>query len=148
MDRRDFLRAVALAGFTFAIRPGKAMDILTQSVSSANGETDLVGVMGGEPAAMVRRGITELGGMARFVKRGQKIVVKPNIGWAMAPERGANTNPELVAAIVRQCLAAGAAEVSVCDHTGNEWRACYTKSGIEEAASGAGAKVIPGHDEK
>ena len=75
----------------------------------------------------------------------QKVVVKPNIGWDKVPELAGNTNPKLVAEIVKQCLAAGAKEVTVFDHTCDDWQKCYKNSGIEEAAKTAGAKVMPAH---
>ena len=89
-----------------------------------------------------------MGGMKRFVKKGQKVVVKPNIGWDKTPEYAANTNPVLVSEIVKDCLAAGASEVVVFDHTCDEWEGCYKNSGIAEAAEKAGAKVAFAHDEK
>lgn len=112
-----------------------------------SGNYDLVAVMGGEPVAMFRKGIAEMGGMGRYVKKGQKVCVKPNIGWDKAPEMAANTNPLLVAEIVRQCLAAGASEVTVFDHTCDDWRKCYANSGIEAAAKKAGARVVPADQE-
>ncbi|MEG2849972.1 MAG: DUF362 domain-containing protein, partial [Bacteroidales bacterium] len=77
-----------------------------------------------------------------------KVVVKPNIGWDKKPEFGANTNPQLVAAIVKDCFSAGASEVTVFDHTCDEWKACYKNSGIIDAAEKAGAKIAFAHDEK
>lgn len=109
---------------------------------------DLVAVKDGEPEAMFDKAIESLGGMKAFVQRNQKVVVKPNIGWAVTPERGANTHPGLVKRVVEHCLRAGAKEVVVFDNTCNEWRECYQQSGIERAAKDGGAKVAPGHDEK
>ena len=63
------------------------------------------------------KGIASLGGMKQFVKPNQTVVIKPNIGWDSAPERAANTNPELVARIVEQCKRAGAKTVYVFDNT-------------------------------
>ena len=103
--------------------------------------------MGGEPAEMFRKAIAEFGGMGKFVKAGQKVVVKPNIGWDKVPELAGNTNPELVSEIIKQCFDAGAKEVVVFDHTCDDWRKCYKNSGIEEAAKAAGAKVMPAHEE-
>ena len=59
----------------------------------------------------------ELGGIQRFVKKGQSVVVKPNIGWNREPETGANTNPELVNRIVAHCKEAGAKKVYVFDNS-------------------------------
>lgn len=150
MDRREFLKALALAGAAVTIKQSGAMTLMSQHFSQAApaaGNYDLVAVLGGEPAAMFNKAIAELGGIGRFVKRGQKVVVKPNIGWDKAPELAANTNPKLVAEIVRQCIRAGAKEVVVFDHTCDDWRKCYANSGIEAAAKAAGAKVLPGHEE-
>lgn len=161
MDRRDFLKAIALTGAALTIKSSKAMDVLTQSLdpmagqgnaasavsSAAASKVDLVAVMGGEPVAMFRKAIAEMGGMKQFVKRGQKVCVKPNIGWDKAPELAGNTNPDLVAEIIKQCFAAGAKEVTVFDHTCDDWVKCYKNSGIEAAAKKAGAKVMPAHQE-
>ena len=148
MDRRDFLKTLAVAGAAVTIQHTKAMDVLTQSMAGpANGKVDLVAVMGGEPEEMFRKAIAEFGGMKNFVKPGMKVAVKPNIGWDKVPELAGNTNPKLVAEIIRQCFAAGAKEVTVFDHTCDDWIKCYKNSGIEDAAKEAGAKVMPAHQE-
>ncbi len=149
MNRRNFLRTVALTGAAFSLKESDAMSILSQSFDSANAANayDLVAVMGGEPEAMFRKAIAEIGGMSKFISRGDKVVVKPNIGWDQPIEMAANTNPKLIAEIIKQCFDAGAKEVTVFDHTCDNWRKCYANSGIEEAAKAAGAKVVPGDQE-
>jgi uncharacterized protein (DUF362 family) len=109
---------------------------------------DLVALRGGEPAAMFDKGIEALGGIQQFVKAGQKVVVKPNMGWDVGPERAANTNPRLIAHIIERCLDAGAKHVLVFDHTCDNWQGCYKNSGIESAAREAGGIVAPGHSER
>jgi len=94
------------------------------------------------PAALVERAIADMGGMGRFVSRGETVVVKPNIAWDRLPEHAATTNPEVVAAIVRLCKAAGARSVIVTDVSCNEAEACYERSGIAAAARAAGAEVV------
>ncbi|MBF0206533.1 MAG: DUF362 domain-containing protein [Oligoflexia bacterium] len=94
---------------------------------------DLVAVKGGSPVEMFERGINELGGMQRFVKKGTVVLVKPNIGWNKTPTQGANTNPELVGAIVKKAYEVGAKKVWVFDHPVDEEKACYKNSGIEAA---------------
>ncbi|MDR3001679.1 MAG: DUF362 domain-containing protein [Fibromonadaceae bacterium] len=142
MDRRGFLKSLAVVGAAFTLKMKGGMNVFAQTIN-AETPVDLVAVMGGEPAAMFQKAIAEMGGMGRFVKRGQRVVVKPNIGWDKVPELAANTNPLLVGEIVRQCIAAGAKEVMVFDNTCDEWRKCYANSGIEEAAKAAGAKILP-----
>ena len=146
MDRRDFLKTLAVTGAVMTVQSSGAMDVLAQTFTNAGGnKVDLVAVMGGEPEAMFRRAIAEMGGMKSFIKPGQKVVVKPNIGWDKSPELAGNTNPKLITEIVKQCFAAGAKEVTVFDHTCDDWQKCYKNSGIEAAAKAAGAKVMPAH---
>lgn len=151
MDRRKFLKAAALAGAAFTIKDSGATTLMSQNLnsqkSSGAGNYDLVAVMGGEPAAMCRRALAEMGGIGKFVSKGQKVAIKPNIGWDKAPEFAANTNPELVGELVKQCLAAGASEVVIFDHTCDNWRKCYENSGIEAAAKAAGARMAPADQE-
>jgi len=144
MDRRSFVKESFAATIAFsALRKTAFFDGWTSDVVPY----DLVAVKGGEPGAMFDSGIAVLGGMKAFVRKGDKVVIKPNIGWDVTPERGADTNPKLIAKIVGHCLDAGAKEVSVVDHPCDEWHRCYTNSGIESAAKDAGAKVIPGASE-
>jgi uncharacterized protein (DUF362 family) len=99
-------------------------------------------VQGAGPGELVQRAIQEMGGIRRFIARGDVVVVKPNIGWDRTPEQAANTNPEIVAEVVRLCQEAGAAKVVVTDVSCNEPRRCFQRSGIAEAARAQGAQVI------
>jgi len=99
-------------------------------------------VQGGEPRALVQRALQDLGGIRRFVSRQDVVVIKPNIAWDRTPEQAANTNPDLVAEVVRQCWQAGAKRVIVTDVSCNEPRRCFHRSGIEAAARAEGAEVI------
>jgi uncharacterized protein (DUF362 family) len=96
----------------------------------------------GEPQALVRRALENLGGIGRFVSRGDVVVLKPNIAWDRTVEQAANTNPDVVAELVRQCWQAGAKRVIVTDVSCNEPRRCFQRSGIQAAARVAGAEVI------
>jgi uncharacterized protein (DUF362 family) len=99
-------------------------------------------IQGEDPALLARQAIEALGGIRRFVARGDAVLIKPNIGWDRTPEQAANTNPEVVAEIVRQSVDAGAKRVVVTDVSCNEARRCFQRSGIAEAAQRAGAEVI------
>ena len=99
-------------------------------------------VQGGEPRALVQRALEDLGGIRRFVGRQDVVVIKPNIAWDRTPEQAANTNPEVVAEVVRQCWQAGAKRVIVTDVSCNEPLRCFQRSGIQAAAHAEGAEVI------
>jgi uncharacterized protein (DUF362 family) len=91
--------------------------------------------------------IAALGGMNAFVRKGQSVLVKPNIGWKTPPRDGADTNPELVGHIVKRALEAGASKVVVFDHTcDRDWSGCYALSGIREAVEKAGGVMVTGND--
>jgi uncharacterized protein (DUF362 family) len=99
-------------------------------------------VQGGEPRELVQRALEDLGGIRRFVSRQDVVVLKPNIAWDRTPEQAANTNPEVVAEVVRQCWQAGAKRVIVTDVSCNEPRRCFQRSGIQAAARAEGAEVV------
>ena len=102
---------------------------------------DLAVATNGTPALMTRKVLELLGGMKKFVSKGDIVVVKPNIGWDRNPQQAANTNPEVVAEVVKMCLECGAKKVKVFDRSCNTASRCYENSGIKKAASEAGAEV-------
>ncbi len=135
MRRRKFIKTTALAtgGFTLGFPALKSF--------AESGQSDLVLIRNGNPAQLVQKAIELMGGMGRFVRAGQTVVVKPNIGWDRAPEYAANTNPEVAAEVVRLCVEAGAKKVLAFDRTCNNARRCYINSGLEKSMSDAGATV-------
>ncbi|HPG32558.1 MAG: DUF362 domain-containing protein [Lentimicrobiaceae bacterium] len=147
MKRRDFIAKSVSAGIVAGAAGSLGGIVNLATAAQAQKNWDLVAVRDGEPEVMFERAIASLGGMARYVKKGQKVVVKPNIGWDVVPERAGNTNPKLVGRIVKHCLDAGAAEVYVFDNTCDAWNLCYKNSGIEKAVKDAGGKIVPGNTE-
>ena len=130
------VRAITGLGLSFP----HSVDTLL-SASEAAVPPDLAVARGTSPAAITKAAIDALGGMKRFIARGDIVVVKPNMAWDRLPEQAGNTNPEVVAEVVRLCVEAGAKRVKVFDRTVNDPRRCYIQSGIAEAARAYGAKV-------
>ncbi len=97
-----------------------------------------------EPSAeqLVRRAVDAMGGMKRFVSRGDVVVVKPNIGWDRMPIHAANTNPDVVGAVVQLAFEAGAKKVVVADGSCNDPNRCFQRSGIWRKAYALGAEVV------
>jgi uncharacterized protein (DUF362 family) len=131
VNRRNFLKELAryTAGLTL-------MPPLFSIVPRALGESPpplLALGEGNDYAALVSKVLGPLGGMKAFVKKGERVVVKPNIGWDRTPEQGANTHPEIVKTVVNLALEAGASQVLVFDRPVNEERRCYVNSGIKAA---------------
>lgn len=94
------------------------------------------------PAANLRAAIDAAGGISSLVRPGDTVLVKPNCAWDRAPEQAANTDPELVAELVRLCLRAGAGKVIVADNTCHDPVRSFRRSGIGPAAREAGAVVL------
>ncbi len=97
---------------------------------------------GSSPAKNVQKAVEALGGMSAFVSRGERVLVKPNVGWDRSPSQAATTDPEAVGEIVRMCVEAGAAEVVVSDHPCNDPERTFLRSGIGKATEEAGGKVL------
>jgi uncharacterized protein (DUF362 family) len=103
--------------------------------------SEIVVAKGDDPARMVRVAIDSYGGIGRFVKSGDVVLVKPNIAFERRPEQAGCTNPQLVAELVRMCREAGASKVKVYDRPVNAAKKTYAASGIAQAAADAGAEV-------
>lgn len=146
MKRRDFLKSGLIAGASVTIS-GVFGSYFAKSSYSKTNAYDLVAIKGGEPDQMFDEAIKYFGGIKNFVKKNQKVLIKPNIGWDTPPERGANTNPKLVARVIKHCFDAGAKEVYVFDHTCDDWKRTYSNSGIEKAVKDAGGTIVPGNSE-
>ena len=116
--------------------------VVNHRVKVGSGMPRLVIARGSDPKRNVAAALRTLGGMKAFVSAGDVVVVKPNIAWDRVPAQAANTNPEVVAALVRACRDAGAKEVIVTDCSVNEATRTFQRSGIEKAARDAGATVV------
>ena len=149
MKRRNFISTTLKAGLVAGagLSSLNYASTISSSLFPFSSDYDLAAIKGGEPDAMFDEAIKSLGGMNRFVKKGQTVVVKPNIGWDVSPERAGNTNPALVKQIIKHCFDAGAKDVYVFDHTCDNWNKCYSNSGIERAVKDANAKIVSGASE-
>jgi uncharacterized protein (DUF362 family) len=130
MTRRKFLKTTA-AGIALGIA-GKP------SFSLAREEVDLA-VISGDPVAATKKALDALGGISRFVKKGQRVILKPNMSFTRTPEFGATTHPQVVATVAQACMEAGAQQVLVLDHTLHRAELCLERTGIREVC-----KDIPG----
>jgi uncharacterized protein (DUF362 family) len=138
MDRRKFIQNSALVASGLFLQSFKEYEPLAYN---------LVMVRGGSPGAMLDLGLEVLGNAARFVRSGQTVLIKPTIQGNKRTKSGTNTNPELLADMVKHCYDAGAKEVLLLGQTKTSWPRCFANSGIERAVKDAGAKVVPANKE-
>ncbi len=137
MDRRTFIvrhlgGAALVAGAGLLPRPVLAL-----------AEPDLAVARGSDPAANTRAAVELLGGMKAFVKKGARVLVKPNMSFPHGPEEGTNTHPLVVQTLAFMCMEAGAASVLVLDNTLAPPAACRERSGIEVMVNQAlGTKAV------
>lgn len=140
ITRRKFLKTAA-AGMALGLAGGS-------SISFAKEEYDLA-VISGEPVAATRKALEALGGISRFVKKGQQVVLKPNISFARTPDFSTTTHPLVVATVAQACIEAGAHQVLVLDHTLHRAELCLERTGIREACKNiSGVHVLALQDRK
>lgn len=151
LNRRDFLRTGALVGTGLVLSPRLPSGVLFAQQTTAPAamaiarweaaslaQADIVAVA----TRLTEAAVTAVGGMSRFVSKGDVVWVKPNIGWNSRPELAADTNPDVVGTLVRLCLEAGAKTVKVGDNPCHPAQQAYTNSGIAAAVTAAGGQVI------
>jgi len=159
LPRREFLArsikaglsiaaASALTKLTYSRKPPSVVTAASEMVKvrdfSVAGAAQKISIIKGtDPAQSCLAAVDLLGGIERFVKPGDTVVIKPNVAFASPPSLGATTNPAIVTQIVRLCLDRGKAKkVIVTDNPINNPESCFLISGIGKAASAAGAEVL------
>ncbi len=161
MNRRQFitglgygLLSLGLAGCGINFKGLGSDKPINPVKSSASGaargydQRKLIIAAGTEPAALIEKGCNALGGIGSLITAGSTVVIKPNFSVPRKPEEAATTNPQLVAAVVKQCLAAGAKEVKVIDYPFGSAAVCLANSGIKKAVEDAGGKAFAINDRK
>ncbi len=142
LTRREFIKKGIVASVIASI--GNKLPFYG-SLAHAETEADLVIARNGTPSQLLQAAIAPLGGMERFVKKGQRVVIKANIAWARTPEQACTNNPELLSALVKMCYEAGAKRVAIWDHTCDNYQFTFVRTGLKEAGQKAGADVFSGH---
>jgi uncharacterized protein (DUF362 family) len=133
LNRRQFMKKAseltAYAAF------GAALHGLLRGTSSAAPGADIL-VAHGDPAPATRAALNALGGMGRFVKSGDKVVIKPNMSFPNPPHWATTTHPDVVRELVLLCHEAGASSVMVLDNPLRKAEVCLERSGLKEVCAG------------
>jgi uncharacterized protein (DUF362 family) len=137
MDRRAFLQW-QMRGL-IALAAGSSLFSAPSWVFAA--QTPDIGVVKGSPGPATRAAVNLVGGMGRFVKPGQTVVIKPNMSFARGPESATNTHPEVVRELVVLCKEAGASRIRVLDHSLQDPEQALSRSGIRDACDGVEANI-------
>lgn len=142
ITRRQFIKG-ATAAVTLPLLSNKLP--FYGSLAHAAEESDLVIAKNGSASQLLRAAMAPLGGMGRFVKKGQRVVIKANVAWARTPDQACTNNPDLMSALIKMCYETGAKRVAVWDHTCDNYQFCFSRSGLKETAQKAGADIFSGH---
>ena len=109
---------------------------------AVEGAQDMVIARGSNPARLVDAALEEMGGIERFIAKGDRVLIKPNAAFDRPAWQGTTTNPEVLGAVVAACMRAGAAEVVVTDNPIHAPEGCFRKTGLGKAAENAGGRVL------
>jgi uncharacterized protein (DUF362 family) len=104
-----------------------------------------IAVVEGNPETygdITERAIDELGGIERFVKRGDKVAISPNMGWMRTPDQAAATHPDVLRRLVQLCQRAGASRITCIDYTLDDWKLAFEICGANAAVKGTMATLI------
>lgn len=142
ITRREFLQKVGLVSAGLAL----GADGLLESAEAAAVKPFCI-AKGGGPASLTKQAIAGIGGMKKFVKRGNTVVIKPNFAWARTPEQAANTHPDIVSTLIKLCKEAGAKRVVVIEHTCDSASVAFSQNGARAACASAGARLIAADSE-
>lgn len=153
MNRRDMLRWLGLAGLAAIAgcskQGGRQSGATQKPLDTAKAEhikkvqNTVAVASAGSPREMVERTLRPLGGIDKFVRPGDTVVLKPNAAWLRTPEQAANTNPDVVAALIDLCKKAGAKRILIVEHTcDNPATLCFEMSGIRKVADAGGATIV------
>jgi len=94
--------------------------------------------------SVVREALDFLGGMKRFVKAGDTVLIKPNLTVFYSAEEGCTTDPLVVGALVRLAKEAGAEQVIVSESSGEFFDSlqCMQITGVAAVAEREGAETV------
>ena len=163
INRREFIERSIKAGVSLAavtagtgmlynrIKPGSistdAHTTLPDFSVTPIPNKSLAVVKAPDRTTAVQTALLLMGGLSHFIKKGDRVLLKPNIAFASSPELGATTHPETITEVIKQCKLAGASKITVIDNPINDPAGCFFLSGIEEAVKKAGGDLLlPGLD--
>jgi uncharacterized protein (DUF362 family) len=90
---------------------------------------------GTEHETTIRAALAALGGMERFIQKGDVVMIKPNVAFDSPPLLCATTHPDALRAVAKLVFEAGARKVIVADNPINSPTGCFLKSGLTAVTS-------------
>ena len=159
-SRREFLARIGAAGLAVAgataagvalwqpghrvpgFEPVKGITLPSYAVELPPGAPTLAVAHGADRLATIKAAIESLGGMSKFVRKGDTVLLKPNVAFDRAAVLGATTHPDALRAVARLVREAGAKEIIVADNPINSPAGCFMKSGLAQVANELDLKIV------
>ncbi|HUT62848.1 MAG TPA: DUF362 domain-containing protein [Anaerolineae bacterium] len=133
-SRRDFLKTSTIVPFVCG--PFFSGTVFAEK------SADIGVAQGTDIESIVRAAVASVGGIGAYVKKGDRVIIKPNLSFASPPERGATTNPEVLNAVMKLCIDAGAQQVIVVDHPLQQASIIGTKSAVAQVVKNTQHAVL------
>jgi uncharacterized protein (DUF362 family) len=129
LSRRDFIKLQAKNGLLLATATS---GLVCPKLGFALPTPD-IGVAKGNAVAATKAAVDLIGGIKSVVKKGNRVLIKPNMSFARSPKAASNTHPDVVKTVAAMCKEAGASKIMILDHTLAPGRICTQVSGIGPA---------------
>jgi uncharacterized protein (DUF362 family) len=134
---------VRLKDYSIALPSSRPNLVIVRSSPTESKEFEARAV---QARTMVEAALKAMGGVHQFIKKGDVVIIKPNVAFDKNPDLAATTPPDTLAAVVKLCLGAGARKVIVADNPINNPESCFFKTKVGEAAFRAGAELMMPQD--
>lgn len=141
-SRREFLKRTGIAGAAVYGTGLGLFGAIDEAEAAAAATSTMAIASKGTPGELVRKAVNALGGMKKFVKKGNTVLIKPNIAWAQTPETAATTNPQVIEELVKMCKEAGAGRITILDHTCDSAATAFQACGVNDVAKRTGARLV------
>jgi len=138
LSRRDFLKLQAKSGLFLATTTS---GLLFPRLSLSSTTPD-IGVAKGNAVAATKAAVDLIGGIKSVVKKGHRVLIKPNMSFSRSPEAASNTHPDVVKTVAVMCKEAGASKIMILDHTLAPGKACIQISGIGPACKAIDKNMV------
>jgi uncharacterized protein (DUF362 family) len=145
LSRREFFKKAGIIGVTTAgigLGGGQLLNLFEEEADAAG--SVICVASGSKPDSMTKKAIDGLGGIQRFVKRGNTVCIKANLGWARRPDQAATTNPVVLSTVIKLCKQAGASRVTVVEYTCDPSTPSLEMSEGKAVCSSLGARLVSG----
>ena len=142
-SRREFMKRTGLMGaavYGTGLVSGGILGLMDEAEAAT--VSTMAIAANAKPDVLLRKAVDAVGGIKKFVKRGDTVLIKPNLAWAVKPEGAANTNPIVLEELIKLCKQAGAKRITMMEHTCDSSAISFDLSGAKDIAKRTGTRLV------